>query len=67
MAEPQIPGMLVGVPDEGNPKQVVNASNPGYAEGATPNLNPYAPSGNPSVNPVVPAQRDMRISQEWRW
>jgi hypothetical protein len=59
--------MLSGVPNEGNPAQVVNASNPGYTEGPTPNLNPYAPTGNPTVNPTVPAQRYYRISQEWRW
>ena len=67
MPEPQIPGQLRGVPSEGNPAQVVNASNPGYVEGATPNLNPYAPTGNPSVNPTVPAQRIALIPGEWRW
>jgi hypothetical protein len=67
MPEPQIPGQLQGIPNEGNPKQVVNAANPGYVEGPTPNMNPYAPSGNPSVNPMTTSQRPMLMSGEWRW
>jgi len=65
--EPQIPGMLSGMPAEGNPAQVLGATTPGYVEGPTPNMAPTVPTGNPTVNPIVPQQRPMRISGEWRW
>ena len=67
MAEPQIPGTLRGMPNEGNPAPVIGVTQPGYTEGPTPNLNPYAPTGNPTVNSVVPVQRPARIAGEWKW
>jgi len=67
MPEPQIPGMLQGYPAEGRPGPIYAPGGPGYVEGPTPNMAPYAPAGNPSVNPIPGVARQTRISQEWRW
>lgn len=67
MSEPQIPGTLQGVPSEGNPALVIGVTQPGYVEGPTPNMQPYALDGNPTVNQSVPMQRSYQRSGEWKW
>lgn len=67
MAEPQIPGTLMGMPAEGNPGPVQPTGSPGYVAGPTPNQPGYAPAGNPSVSQAVPQQRSYRQVCEWRW
>lgn len=67
MAEPQIPGQLQGMPTEGNPAPVQYPGSPGYTEGVTPNMRPYAPTGNPTVNTIVPRSRANATTREWGW
>jgi hypothetical protein len=66
MTEPQVPGVLRGQPQEGWPGHVIPGAPPGYTEGPTPNMSPYAPDGNPTVNGTIPAQRDTRGSADSR-
>lgn len=65
--EPQIPGTLQGMPTEGNPYPVQPRGGPGYTEGMTPNMMPYAPTGNPTVSGIVPRSRANQSTKEWGW
>jgi hypothetical protein len=66
MSEPQVPGQLRGMPAEGTYAPQIPGQPPGYTEGPTPNMAPYAPTGNPTVNQTVPQQRDTRGQREAR-
>jgi hypothetical protein len=65
--EPQMTPWITGKPAEGTALQPGYNSPPGYTEGPTPNMAPYAPDGNPTVNGSIPRQIPNQRVGEWKW
>lgn len=67
MAEPQIPGLLMGFPYQRYPRG--KDAGPGYVEGPTPPAPGLMPAGNPNISLAVPIQRTPyeHTYRSWHW